>query len=240
LSSSILYLHLLKTYEISLVSPMINLSPIVLLVLSSVILSESITFVQFLGIIIVIVFAFILEVTAHGSKKRPIKQHFIKLKRILKKEKIESEIYSFFHFRSKRTKFIYHVFIMLVFFSISGVTDKLILKDVNALTNLFFTALFVSFFILIYIFKTKDLIDIIVLFKKKEVFFVSLLNLSSNILILYAISIPSALVSLVIPVRRTSTLFSSFFGGLLFHEKHLRKKLISVIGMIFGVLLIAF
>ncbi len=129
---------------------------------------------------------------------------------------------------------------MLVFFSISGVTDKLILKDVNALTNLFFTALFVSFFILIYIFKTKDLIDIIVLFKKKEVFFVSLLNLSSNILILYAISIPSALVSLVIPVRRTSTLFSSFFGGLLFHEKHLRKKLISVIGMIFGVLLIAF
>ena len=56
--------------------------------------------------------------------------------------------------------------------------------------------------------------------------------------VLWAISLPTALVSLVVPLKRVSTLFSSVFGGILFHERHLFRKMVATFGMIGGILLI--
>ena len=62
-TSTYLYFDLLKKYEITLVAPLINLSVLFLLFMSSIFLGESITPLQIVGIIITILATYSLEVT---------------------------------------------------------------------------------------------------------------------------------------------------------------------------------
>ena len=74
--------------------------------------------------------------------------------------------------------------------------------------------------------------------KEPETLVIAIFTIVSNVLVLLAIAIPTALVSLIIPLRRTSTLFSAIFGGLLFHEKHIKQKSFATFGMLIGIVLI--
>lgn len=220
--SALMYFRLLKKYDISNVAPLINLSPIFLLVFSSFILSENITSIQLFGILVVIISTYFLEITMiHHGKKEPHKHHFIWLKK-------------------KNFMFFSVSFVTLVFFSLAAIFDKLIFNEgVNVYTNMFFTSILILFVLIVYYIKENYIahaFDCIA--KEPETLLIAIFSIISNFLILFAIAIPSAMVSLVIPLRRTSTIFSSIFGGLLFHEKHLPKKVISTFGMLFGVLLI--
>jgi uncharacterized membrane protein len=55
---------------------------------------------------------------------------------------------------------------------------------------------------------------------------------------MYAISLPGVMISLVIPIKRLSALFSTVIGGELFHEKYLLRKSIACVVMIIGAVLI--
>lgn len=222
--SALLYFRLLKEHDISNVAPLINLSPILLLIFSSFILSEQITSVQLFGIVVVIISTYFLEITmTHHDKKSPHKHHF----QFLKKKN-----FSFFAIS----------LIMLVFFSMGAITDKLIFNEgVNVYTNMFFTSAFILFILVIYYIKVKYIVhafDCIV--KEPETLLISIFTIVSSFLILFAIAIPTTMVSLIVPLRRTSTIFSSLIGGILFHENHLPKKILSTIGMLIGVFLIVF
>ena len=60
-----------------------------------------------------------------------------------------------------------------------------------------------------------------------------------NIFFYYtAIAIPGALISLVIPIRRMSALFSTIIGGSIFHEDHHLQKIGASAVMIAGALII--
>lgn len=221
--ASYLYFKLLEKHEISLVSPLINLSPIFLLVLSSIFLSEKITIIHFLGILIVMIATYFLEITMHHhDKDSPHTHHFMNL---TKKD------YNFFS----------QVIILLSVFSFAAISDKIILGDVNVYTNMFFTSFFILYGLIFYYIRSKKLRQSLNIFNQSSmVLLISVLTIISNFLILLAIAIPNAMVSLIIPLRRTSTLFSSFFGGLIFHEKHLGKKLLSILLMLLGVALIVY
>lgn len=219
--ASLFYFIMLKEYDISQVSPLLNLSPLVLLILSSIFLSEIVTILQLVGIFIILVSTYFLEVTIHHHRKEnPHKHHFEFLKKI-------------------KPKFIILGITALISISFTAILDKIMLQEINISTNLFFTALIILIILTGYYIKEKKLVQSIKFIKKEpETLLIGVFHIISIFLILGAIAIPSALVSLIIPLRRTSTLFSSIIGGIMFHEKHIKQKFYSTLGMLIGVFLI--
>ncbi len=219
--ATVFYLEMLKRYDISHVSPLLNLSPLVLLFFAVVFLSEKISLIQFGGIILILASTYYLEVIVHHHKKD--KPHKFQLN-VLKKAK---------------SSFFILAILTLVTISLAAVFDKLILKEVNVYTNLFFNAVIILFVLSIYYIREGYFLNALKDIKREpETLVISVFTVISLYLVLVAIAIPSALVSLIIPLRRTSTLMSSIFGGILFHEKHLKQKFITTIGMLVGVIFI--
>ncbi|MBN2881655.1 EamA family transporter [Candidatus Woesearchaeota archaeon] len=215
------YFKLLETYEISLISPLTNLSPVFLIILSSVFLQENPSVLQILGILLIILSTYVLEVNInHHSHDNPHKKHLEMLKKL-------------------NWKTIGMAVLMLFLISITGISDKKIfIAGNNIATNLFWTSVVMIIFLFAQLAFTKKL-DLIKTAITKERLFVGIITNISSLFVLSALAIPTANVSLVIPVRRTSTLFASIFGGLMFHEKHLLKKGIATAVMLIGVVLIA-
>jgi len=187
---SFIFFKLLEKHDVSLISPLTNLSPV-----------------------------FLINIHHHKQKK-PHNYHLKKLKKL-------------------NWKTISLVILMLFSISITGISDKFIFNiGINVDTNIFWTSCLILIFVVIQIVfsNQKQLI------KKSftlENFILSIFTNISTILILMAIVIPMANISLIVPIKRTSTLFASIFGGLLFHEKHIIKKIIATVGMLIGVILIA-
>lgn len=220
-SFTIIYLKLLKKYEISLVAPLMNLSPLILLFLSVIFLGEIISSFQLIGILVIIISTYFLEVTIkHHNLKNPHAYHYLNLK-------------------NTNWKFFLQSFSMLVIISITAIADRIILKQVNVYSNIFFTSSIILIVLVIYYIHEKILMSSIKdIIYEPETFLISVFTNISTFLILIAIGMPTAILSLVIPLKRTSTLFSSLIGGILFHENHLKQKAFATIGMLVGVLLI--
>ncbi len=221
--ATFLYFSLLEKYQISLVSPLINLSPFFLLFLSSIFLGEIITLYHFVGVLILMIATYFLEITVHHHQKdNPHKFHLIDL-------------------NNKDYKFFFNVIILLFIFSFAAIADKLLLDQINVFTNMFFTSFFILVALFIYYYKKGRLKSCFKILKSsRKIYYISIFTIISNFLVLFAIAIPGALVSLIIPLRRTSTLFSAIFGGIVFHEKHLWKKFFAICLMLIGVLFIVF
>lgn len=205
---SLIHLNLLKDREISIIAPLSNLSPLFLLVLSSVFLQEVISVIQMLGIFIVIIGTYILELYRnHHHYTVPHKRHF--------KELLSMDI-----------KFYILVVIMLISMSLVVITDRIILTSgVNVVSNLYFTSLCGFVVISIYLIYKKEFFKAFTnTVRQPQTLLISLMGIIDNFLIVTAVFLPNALVSLIIPIRRTSTVFSAIFGGILFHEKHLLQK----------------
>ncbi len=220
--STLLYFSLLKNFDVSTVSPLLNLSPLFLLFLSTLFLGEVISFVQFVGILVLLLATYILELhTTHHSKKKP----------------------THFHVRTlfkKPSKFFIQVFLMLIFLSSTALVDKIILNSgASAITTLYFTSvLSLTIFSSYFIYKKNFFTSLHHLVKQPQTLVIALIGFFDMIVILTALSFPQALVSIVIPLRRCSTLLSSLLGGMLFHETHLIKKLFATSIMIVGIILI--
>lgn len=217
-----IYFLLLEKFEISKISPLMNLSPMFLLIMTSVFLGEFISFNQFIGIVVIIVSTYILEINIKlHHKKYPHVHYFYWLKSV-----------------DKRT--IVLVFAMLFIISITAISDKMIFNEgVNIYTNMYFSALIIVLFISFYYIYNRKLLEVFKFIKDEpETLLISVFAVISTFFVLLALAMPTAMVSLIVPIKRTSTLFSSIFGGLLFHENHLLKKFLAIIGMIIGVVLI--
>ncbi len=213
------YYNMLKKYEISIVSPLTNLSPIVLLFFTTTILGEILTPLQVLGILITIAATYILEVHHnHHEKKEPHKFHFKEL------------------FKKPSTFFL-QAFIILLMLSLNSIFDKMIFNlGADIYTNMYFTAVMILFFVSIYfIYKKRFFLRLKNIIEQPQTLSISVVKLLDNFVILNAIMMPTAVLSMIIPLRRTSTLFSSIIGGIIFHEKHMFKKLISVVLMLIGI-----
>jgi drug/metabolite transporter (DMT)-like permease len=219
---SILYLSLLKEFDISLVSPLLNLSPLFLLIFSTLFLNEKVTLIQILGILIIIMGVYILEVTKHHHlRKIPHKFH---LKNLLSKPPI----------------FFIKITILLICMSSIPVFDKAIFNSgINVYTNVYFSSLLVFIIISVYFIKKKYFKAVCRrIAREPKTLSIGLIAVADTFTILSAISLPGALVSLIVPIRRTSSLFSAFFGGILFHEQHLGKKLFAAGIILIGAILI--
>lgn len=220
-STSYIYFNLLEKHSISLVAPLLNISPAFLILLSIVFLNEIPTVLQVIGIILIIIATYYLEVVlGHHSTQKAGRKHLINIKK--------QDIY-----------FFGTVFAMLTTISLTAIVDRKLLAQVNWQTNLFF----ISIIILItwtIMRKPKIISSSLKTFAKHPLSVAfGVLQAISTMFILLALTIPTTLTTLVITLRRTSTLFTSIFGGLLFHEDHLVKKVSCVLVMLLGIVLIA-
>lgn len=224
-TSTFLYFELLKKYEISEVSPLLNLSPVFLILFSFFLLGELISMIQFYGILLIILATYFIEVHQHNFFN----------KNIFNPEKKHFKLLSL-----KPSKFFIYSTLMLLAISLAAIFDKMILNlGISVYTNLYFTSLLIFIFLSVYFIKKGHFFSSCKkIISEPQTLLISFLTILSNFLVLFAIAIPSSLVSLVVPLRRTSTLFSSLVGGILFHERHLLRKIISILIMLMGVTLL--
>lgn len=206
----------LRHLEISYVVPLTNLTPIFLLVWGFFFLHEIPSMTQYLGVGLLIFGAYWLQSDHHLSS-------LIRPWRVLKNK------YSVF------------MFVAIFFYSMCAVLDKIILRDVDPYTFLSFTFFVLSaHYTLIQFFKYDGLKDIKHAFVngKYLIFIIALLMIFSDMFYLMAVAIPGAMVSLIIPVKRMSTLVATLIGGRLFHDHDLIYRIMACVVLVVGVILI--
>lgn len=212
---SVALLLVAKAYrhmDFSIVVPMYNLSPAFLVIMAFFILGEKLNLSQLLGVGLLIVGAYAVEL---DPKSMNLKKPFIEM---------------------WKSKYLHFLFLALILLSLAVVGEKYVLgKNVTPFTLLFLGYLFtfVNIFVLLSIFhdgwrgithgiKTAG----------AWIFSVAFFATIANLAYLYAISV--AYVSLVVPVVRLSSLFATIASGKLFHEENVFYRVISCIIMLFG------
>lgn len=206
----------LRHLEISYVTPLTNLTPVFLLIWGFFFLKEVPSAMQYAGVGLLILGAYWLQADHHFSS-------LIRPWRVFKNK------YSVF------------MLVAIFFYSICAVLDKIILKEADPYTFLSFTFLVLSVHYLVVQFVKYDgLKDIRHAFVKGKhlIFIIALLVLFSDIFYYMAVAIPGAMISLIIPVKRMSTLVATIIGGRLFHDRDLVYRIIACMVMIVGVVLV--
>ncbi len=205
----------MRHMDISIVSPLLNFNPAVVAVLAFVLLGEKLTLIQIMGIVILMAGAYLLE-SNNG------KNNFAKT------------IKEF-----TTSKYIHYIIISVFLYGLSSIIDKYSLGFITPVTYLatlqFFIA--INFIIMIHLFHNGIYgIKNGIMKAGKWIFIVAVFTVSYRLLQLQAVSM--VYVSLVIPIKKLGTLFSTIIGGEIFHEKDILKKAIACLVMLLGVYLI--
>ena len=203
----------IKNMEISGALPLMVLTPAIVAVLSLFILGESLTGIEIVGMIILLLGTYILELKKNDKFIDPIK----------------TLINSTFH---------KYIFYALLLFSISSVIDKLILNQykLSAFNFVLFQQIFlgINFTLLVFI-KSKNPIAIFGKISKNNIgwiIVISIITIGYRYTQIEAVKI--APVALVLSIKRTSVFFASILGGKLFRETLLFKKGIAILIMLLG------
>lgn len=209
----------LRHMAISITSPFLVFGPLFTAIIAAVVLGERLTFLQGAGIIVLIIGSYILESHAHQNILEPFK-HILK------------------------SKYLRYIFLALLLYAVSSVLDKKIL-GVSADGGLGVPVL--TYIPLVHFFLAINFIVMMFLFHDgfkgvskgikhnwKWVFVVAVLTVGYRLSQQYAVSMPGVLISLVIPIKRLSALFSTIIGGELFHEKNILRKSFACVVMIIG------
>lgn len=203
--------------DISLTAPLMNFSPIFVLALGIVFLQEYPTSRQLIGILLLVVGAYAVQVKSSRNLLEPISQML-------------------------SSRYIQYIIFALLAFSVTAMIDRFTLTTytVTPVTYLFLVWLFASLIAIgldVYNYGTADLVYDL-RNRKLPVILIAVCILISSLLFLEGVSRPEAYIALAIPLKRTSTLMVTLIGGNMFHEQHIWRKAISCIIMIVGVLII--
>jgi len=198
--------------EVSTVEPLRNFSVIFVLMMSFLFLGERINGIQGIGIILVLLGSYIIEV-----KKTSMK------------------------FSLPGKKWVMFLMGAMFLGSICSVMDKVILKYTSVYTLLIAPTLFLTIhLLLIQFFVYKGMKDIVfsIKFAGFSIVAIAALTISSELFYLFAVATPVSLLSLIMTLRRLNTLISTVIGGELFHEHNLFQKITAAIIMIAGTYLV--
>ena len=204
-----------KHMEISVASPFYNLSPAIVAFFSFFFLGEILTQKQIIGIIIVVIGAYILEVDHN------IHTLFSPVKKLLK------------------SKCTYIILFALIVLGISALFEKHIIDFYLEPTQFLF--LFLLFLTLNYFVITlikggiKEVKNSFKKAKKDSFFSAMFWNLE---ILFYFMALQLQMVSIVMPIKRLHTLFTTIGGGTIFKDKGLYMKAVACIIMLFGIFLI--
>ena len=225
---SVAFLYIAKAsrhMQISSSSPLLAFGPVLIAIMGFFFLGESLTLKQMGGIGLVLFGSYVLEL-------KP-------------RKKIKDELTTPFKVMLK-SKYVHYIFIALALYSVASIATRFFLNtsNPNSITPLTFTSiihLLIAINMVILISFFHDGIKGIKHGIKNAgncIALVSLVMISGRILLIYAISMPTAKIALVSALKRTSSLFSTIFGGEIFHDKRLKQKTIAAVIMVMGSMLV--
>jgi drug/metabolite transporter (DMT)-like permease len=204
----------IRHMQISEVAPLFNLTPGFLAIMAFLFLGETLTKYQISGIILLIAGSYVLE-TDHNSFFKSALNHL-------------------------KSKYVTYAITAAIIFGIGSLLEKLILNNyMNPYEYMFFIWFFIALnFIILSSIEFDGIKGIkhCIKITKFNVILTALFSFIANIFTLIAMSM--AYVSLVIPIRRLSTLGSTLIGGEMFHEKGLVRKSVACLIMLVGACLI--
>jgi uncharacterized membrane protein len=233
-----LFSRALRHLDISIASPLMELSPIFLVVLATLFLDESLAGVNILGVILLIFGAIIvsLDLSAIARSLRLIPQ--------LKKD-IDAPPQQEAHtsvFTQLKDLFSSH-YVHLVLFAallgaIVGVMQKSEIASIRPIIMGFYIWLFVSINLITYYLVSHRFADMKIEIRDygPKLLIIAVLTVGSSLLYLQAL--PAAFVSVVLPLRRMSALFAVVIGGNLFAEKQVLLRAIAACIMVVGAVLV--
>ena len=205
-----------KNCEISTVSPLLNINPLFVIVLSYCTLGEVLNSIQFIGVLLILIGGYIITLDNIRYFLRP--------------------------FTALPKKYFLLVLVTLVLWSVCPVINRVVLYEVDTLPYMFLYVMFIFFIQIILLVAKNKFRDVLALAGKRWRLLIvtGLFWVASDFLHLVAIAIPTAMVSLIIPVKRLSNLFTVIIGGNLFMEKNLVAKSIACAVMVTGLFVIGF
>ncbi len=213
----IFYFKGMRHGDLSEVAPLMNISPLFLLIIAFFVLGENPTSKQYFGVFLLILGAYSLEVgVANKGFLEPIRM-FLK------------------------SKVIHNLLFAMIIFSIGATFDKLIItKHTDFLTYFFLFSVFKTFNFIFLETYNNGFSEIVKDLRKdfKILFIDAIVGFFAHLFYLIAVSMPTAAISLIIPIKRTSNLFTTILGGKLFHEQNLLVKILACIIMIWGVVFV--
>ena len=212
IAAIILYTRALKVSPISLSMPFLALTPVFLIITSNVILGEKISINGGIGIFLVAIGSYTLNI--HKIRKsllEPVKAIFKERGSVL-------------------------MIIVAFIFSITSSLGKMAIEHSSPLFfGSFYFILVTILFTPIAVVKNRSRIR----FEKKDVFILSSIGITYSMMVFFhMIAIDLVNVAYMISIKRTSLLFSIFYGFLLFNEKNINEKAIGGTIMLGGFVLI--
>lgn len=208
----------LQRADISFVSPMMNFSVIFLILFSFIFIGETLSIIEILGVFLIMIGAYIIQLNPKMNLTDPIKN-------------------------IRRSKAVHYLILTMIFYSLATLLEKYFFNHVSVATNHFLMISYFSslvFFFSIYFFQGFRFKNLIKSSKEHAplVAVFSVFDVSSTLFHIKAVSLQGSKVSLIIPIRRMSTLVDVAIGGTFFHEKNLWIKTIGTAIMILGVVLV--
>ena len=213
------YLMLNKCYkdnEVSTAAPLLNLNPVLIIIVSYILLGESLNMMQMVAVALIILGGYMISLKRTTDFLRP--------------------------FTSMPAKGFLQIGAVIFLWSFPAVLVKIILRSTDFLTLAFFVYSGVFIFSSSWLLSKKRSFRIRSLFKQSW----PLLGLSAfflvaaDILQFYVTAMPAVMVSLLMPIKRVSSLFTVILGGRIFKENNIMGKLIASLIMIAGLFMIGF
>ncbi len=210
--------------DVSSVAPMANINPIFIVLLAVVFLGEKITINHAIGIGLLIIGAYILEMDHNFSS---LKAPFVKI---------------------WKSKYQHYVIFGLLIYAFTAMLDKLIANRLMSSghgANAQFTMIFFIWISVSVTFSAMTAIKFKLFREVKHawhngwIWIILSAAFVFGATITYYKAITLMFVGIVIPVKRLSSLFETFLGGEIFHEKGLMLKMAACTVMVVGAVIIA-
>ncbi|MBN1793100.1 EamA family transporter [Candidatus Woesearchaeota archaeon] len=206
----------LRHMAISYTTPFLAFGPLVTAILAFLFLGERLNMVQWLGVAVILLGAYLLYSHSHKDLLEPFK-------------------------KAHKLPHMKYVWLGILFYAITGILDKKIVGASELAVPV------ISYLTIMFFFIGVIFIVMMLLFhdgfhgigngmrnNTKWLSSVAILTIGFKIMVMYAIATPGVLLSLVIPIKKLSALFSTIIGGELFHEDHLLRKTAAALIMIIG------
>ncbi len=204
----------LRRGDLSIVSPLVNLNPVILVILAYFFLGESLNRSQLGGIMLILIGSYMLESRSHQRMLDPFR-------------------------KIAKASYAPYVILSVILYAVAAIFDKIILYKTSPISYLVLLQIFMAIeFLFLISYRYGNGLDAVKSAMKnwKSISLISFFTVLNRLAILFAIS--SSLVSLVVPIRRLSSLLLVIIGGYSLREKNVDRKLIATVVMIIGIYLI--
>tara|TARA_Y100000310_G_scaffold334089_1_gene412987 strand:- start:1501 stop:2400 length:900 start_codon:yes stop_codon:yes gene_type:complete len=211
--------------QISSCSPLFAFGPVMTAILAWIILSENLSTIQLGGIALVFAGSYILEMRPRKSIKKELLTPFQTI---------------------MKSRYAHFMLFAVLLYSVSSIMNRYLLNATNPtaiepITFLFIIQAFMAINLFIMISVFHDGFKGVMHGIKSAgswIAIMAVIHLAARLMLVHVITVPAAKIALVVALRRSSLLISTYFGGGIFKDKHLKQKTFAAVVMVIGAIVL--